>query len=282
MPNGGISLLPEEMREKEKQELEKKVPEKKGRPELYVPEAVAPAAEPEAIKPEAAEPVKEEEIEKEEVIPYKPKPRPKEEEPLPAAKPPIPPRRGLRVSLIPEERIEKRINVTMRKIIVVVIVVVEVLAIAAAWFIISSQTDSKNQKLAQLEQSISQLNADISAVRDQQQELLLFEKKLASISDLLDQHVYTSKIFEFLEKNTLPNVWYSSYISTSDGQVALNANARDLETAARQIAHFETLDQIQKLSANSFQAKISDAGYTEGVTFDLQIIFALDFLLKSE
>lgn len=280
MPNGGISLLPEDMREKEKQELEQGVLQKKEKPELYIPERAPEAPEVPEVKPAPAPPKSAEPKKPERILPYKPRPR--TGAPPPPVKPPLPPRRGLQVSLIPEETVEKRINTGLRKTMLAVIVVIEVIILAVVWFFVNAQTDARRRQIADFDKSIQDSKSQIEQVRGEQKDLLIFEKKLASMSDLLASHVYTSKMFEFLEKNTVPDVWYESYISTSDAQVSLAVNAKNMQVAAEQIAHLEGLAEIEQINVNSFQTRLTDRGQVANVGFDMQVIFTTDFLLKSE
>jgi len=287
MPNGGISLLPEEMRKKEQEELEREALEENKKPEFYIPEKGGkPAKEPEikatpsrsgesrSVPAKKFTPVKEE---KREVrIPYKPGPRTSDAPP----KPPIPPRKKLRVSLIPQEKAEKGPNTKLRKIVLAVLILLEIVLIVVLVFFVRTQIDLKTQEEQALSQSVESLKSEIESMRLEQQDLWIFEKKLAAMSTLLDGHVYTSKILKFLEKNTLPNVWYSSYISSEGGKVVLEVNAKDMETAAKQIAHFQTFEEIEEANVNSFHTRSAEDGGGGEVGFEMQIIFKQGYLLN--
>ncbi|MBU0648503.1 hypothetical protein KJ969_00080 [Patescibacteria group bacterium] len=290
MPNGGISLLPEEMRKKEQEELEREALENKEKPEFYIPEKGGkPAKEPEIkptpplsgeLEPAPAKgfaPVREEKTEVR--IPYKPGPRRAD---APPAKPPIPLRKKLQVSLIPPERTERGPSTKLRKIAFVVLLLLEIILIGALFLFIRAQVDSSTREKLALDQSIESLKSEIDSVRLEQQDLWIFEKKLAAMSTLLPGHVHASKILKFLEKSTLPDVWYSSYISSEGGKVVLEVMAKDMETAAEQIAHLQTFEEIAEINVNSFQARPLEDGGAGEVSFDMQIIFRPEFLLSIE
>jgi len=286
MPNGGISLLPEEMRGKEEEELKSKEEEKEEKHELYVPgkEKGAQGAEglelgtlPTPTPPKSAPPP----IEKKEkkavpIVPYKRRPEGAPEPPKPTA---APPKRALRVSLIPEEEEEKKLNIGARKITLGVMVGIMAALIAAGAFLIWSGTNAKQAEIDKINQDIAGVRAQLDALKQQEAELYTFEKKLEMVEDITLNHVYTTKIFEFLENNTLADVWYDAYLSSSEGKVNLSANTSDLLTAAKQITHFEKQEELMKVEVNNFQTTLNDFNQVTGVGFEVQLIFNDGFLL---
>lgn len=292
MPNGGISLLPEEMRKKEEEELERKEKAPEKRPELYVPGKQEGPKEPESVgigAPPAAPPKVEEPTpppvapkkEPEEVAPFKKRPQKDRPEP-PKRKGPTPPKRALRVSLIPEEVPEEKINIKGRKIALVVIVFVELIILGGGAMFLSTAIESKNAQINQFDSDIQATKQQLTSLRNEQKDLYLFEEKLNVMGELLDGHIYTSRVFSFLEAHTLPDVWYESYISTSDGVVNLRAKTSELKTAAKQIAHIDAQEEVMEVNVNNFQTNINELGQIIDASFEIQIIFQEGFLLETE
>jgi hypothetical protein len=291
MPNGGISLLPEEMRKKEEEEFARKETTPKKRPELYVPGKQEGPKEPESIGGPTAGPPKpkpptppppEPRKEPEEIVPFKQRPKQARPEP-PKRKVPPPPKRSLRVSLIPEEIPEKKaINIKGRKIALAVIVVIEIIILGGGAMFLSTAIESKNTQINQIDQDIQAVQQQLAGLREEQKDLYIFEEKLNVIDDLLAGHIYTSKVFNFLEAHTLPDVWYESYISTSDGVVNLRAKTSDLKIAAKQIAHIEAQEEVGEVNVNNFQTNVNELGQIIDASFEMQIIFQDGFLLVTE
>jgi len=296
MPDGGISLLPEEMRKQEEEELKEKAPVPPDRPELYVPGKQSGPAEPKSFgigqrpptppaepprAPAPPAPAPEKKPESEEIVPFKQRPKQPRPEP-PKRQAAAAPKRSLRVSLIPEEVPEKKINIRGRQITLVVIVVLEVIVLGAAAFLFQNGINSKNKEIGKIDTDIMAIKTQLSDLQDQQKELYLFEDKLNVMNQLLAGHVYTSHVFTFLEEHTLPDIWYKSYISTKQGSVSLSVATSDLKTAARQIAHLEMQPEVLSINVNNFQTEIDDLGQILGATFEMQIIFNEDFLLAAE
>jgi|GEM_PF-4974815 len=291
MPDGGISLLPEEMREAEEEELKSKPAKREKPPELYVPGKKPGAPDLESVKPGGPAPQPPKPQPPKPPPPQKPKPQetvaPYKKKQTPGAPPPQQfvkpaPKRSLQVSLIPEEVKEKKLNVKARKIGLGVIAAIVLLIIGGAYFYMMTVISSREGAMANTEKEIEAVKADIGALREANPDLYLYEQKLKAGPELLAHHIYTSKIFEFLEKNTLPEVWYASYISTDDGQVTLEAISKDLSMAGKQVAQLRDLEELGMINVNNFQTEIDDLGQVVGTVFDLQLNFVEGFLLPSE
>lgn len=308
MPNGGISLLPEEMRKKEEEELRKREQAGQNRPELYVPGKQLGSQEPRSIgidqpdlpaerppKPTPAEDMSSHQAPKppsppsskptenqEEIVPFKQ--RSSQARPTPPHKKqsPVAPKRSLRVSLIPEEKEEKTINVKRRKIGLMVLVVFEIIIMSVGMVFLQSAIASKNDQIKKIDSDIVAVKAQLNDLQNQEKDLYAFEEKLNVMGELLENHVYTSRIFTFLEAHTLPKVWYSSFISTDKGIVTLRASADNLKSAAKQISHIETQPEVFQINVNNFQTNINDLGQIVNATFEMQIIFNEDFLTTVE
>ena len=124
--------------------------------------------------------------------------------------------------------------------------------------------NSREGEMVSTEAQIDKVKGDIAALRNENPDLYLYEQKLDAAPELLDGHIYTSKIFEFLEKNTLPDVWYTSYISTDDGQVTLEAVSKDLKVAGKQVAQLRDLEDLNIINVNNFQTDVDDLGQIVG------------------
>ena len=291
MPNGGISLLPEEMRKKEEEELEKREQAAEKRPELYVPGKQEGPKEPKSFGvgqppkqvPKApTPPIQKPQAKPEAIAPFKQRPKQARPTPPPRKQAPPAPKRSLRVSLIPEETEEKTINIKGRKIGLTITVVIEIIILGAGMFFLQSAIASKNDQINKIGSDIDAVKTQLNDLRTQEQDLYVFEEKLNVMGDLLDSHIYSSKIFSFLEAHTLPDVWYPAYISTDEGVVTLRASTSNLKTAAKQIAHIKAQEEVFQINVNNFQTNIDDLGQIIDSTFEIQIIFNEDFLITNE
>lgn len=100
-------------------------------------------------------------------------------------------------------------------------------------------------------------------------ELVILSEQLSSARNIIKNHLLTSGVFEFLEKNTHPKVAYSSISYSSDSKTMyLAARAASYVVLARQISIFEASPVVSKVFFGGL--KIEKDG---GVGFSLNIEF---------
>jgi hypothetical protein len=89
---------------------------------------------------------------------------------------------------------------------------------------------------------------------------LEYKKKIDSFNSIIGGHRTTSGAFNFLEDNTLPNVWYSSIsILETKSEISLTGEASTMEVLSHQIQLFEqSTDQVKNV--NVLSSKMSEQG----------------------
>lgn len=77
--------------------------------------------------------------------------------------------------------------------------------------------------------------------KQEEKEVLNYQKKINDFSSLLKNHQFTSNVFSFLEAQTIPNVWYKQFnLNAKNSEVQISGEAEDMDALARQIAVFES------------------------------------------
>lgn len=112
-------------------------------------------------------------------------------------------------------------------------------------------------------------------------QILSIFQKLDAGKSLLANHVFTSSVFDFLEKNTHPKVAYSSigYASESH-RIDLSAAAGSYAVLARQISVFESSPMVKQVTFGGLSlAQKGEAG--NFVKFNLAITFKPELIKLS-
>lgn len=94
------------------------------------------------------------------------------------------------------------------------------------------------------QQELAFLNTQIESFRSLQNAVTETNTTLKAIDDLLNQHIYWSNWFSFLEKYTLPDVYYTEFTGNSSGTMNLTAVTDDYETVTQQINAFRAAGGI--------------------------------------
>jgi len=110
-----------------------------------------------------------------------------------------------------------------------------------------------------------------------------FEKKLTYAKLLLDKHIYWTSFFNFLERNTLTDVYYGNFDGDNSGSYSLNAKAKDFKSLARQVEIFRANALVKEAGASGGDYSGSEGGSkspsgknisdkTAGIDFQIKLI----------
>ena len=134
-----------------------------------------------------------------------------------------------------------------------------------SYFILTSLEKKSENILSKLEEALSKgKTPEMSSL---EKENLNEQKKIESISPLIEKHVFPSKVFEFFERNTLPQVFFSEInLNSLNSTASLSGECDSFLTLGQQLAIFEKEPLIEKVDLT--QASITKTG---------EIEFSLDF-----
>ncbi|MBI3274280.1 MAG: hypothetical protein HYZ69_03995 [Candidatus Colwellbacteria bacterium] len=135
---------------------------------------------------------------------------------------------------------------------------------------------SQENKLANLENDIT--NLEQKRNKQAEQNILVFDKQSAMLSDLLSKHPYWTTGFSKVEGLLQNQVQFDSLTaSTTDDKIDFKAVAANYSTIARQIASFLSDESVEDITLN----KVSTL--TNGrLEFSMQILFNKNKFLKNK
>ena len=134
--------------------------------------------------------------------------------------------------------------------------------IAIKVYLQSQKIDEINRQM--IESGFYQQKTDERMVLD-------YKKKIDDYNSILGNHKISSNIFDFIEKNTLPKIWFSNFdLSQPANSINLSGEADDMETLGRQIQVFEKKqDFVKKIKV--FSSQIEPTGkvrFTLNISLD--------------
>ena len=134
-----------------------------------------------------------------------------------------------------------------------------------------------------LENKLVSLDAEIAALEQKRnrqagQNILVFNKQLSMLSDLLNKHSYWTTAFSKIEGLTQSQIQFDSLTATmADNRVDFKATAANYTTIARQIAAFLSDESITDINLSKVNT------LTNGrLEFTMQIYFNRSKFLQSK
>lgn len=96
---------------------------------------------------------------------------------------------------------------------------------------------------AGLDGQIGQLASEVS--QQDRQAFVVFYSQLVNLKGLLASHTYSTKAFDFLEKYTLPQIYFTSAkVRPSGGNVELQGAASSVDGLVSQLAVFDAAPEL--------------------------------------
>ena len=138
-------------------------------------------------------------------------------------------------------------------------------------------------KAQSLDTNISQVNSDISKIKSKADEALAYKDKSAEVSKLLNDHIYWTNFFNWLERNTLSTVKFANFAGKTDGSYSLNASALSYSEVSWQIKAFLNDPIVKKAdvsNVDSIMSKDKTKTGLQGVSFNLNLEINPDIFKK--
>ncbi len=183
----------------------------------------------------------------------------------------------LEVNLI---RDEVRISFDWNKNISILMVVIFITGffVAEIYFGLDWWEKQELIKAQSLNDNISQVNREMSKIKAAADEALAYKDKSAQVSRLLNDHIYWSNFFNWLEKNTLSTVKYDSFGGDALGTYSLNAKALSYAEVSWQVKAFLSNQYVKKVEV----ATVSSAAKDKKTNATPSVNFSLNFTLNPD
>ena len=134
-----------------------------------------------------------------------------------------------------------------------------------AYFTLSSLEKSLEKDIQELTDKISQ--GKTAEVITLEKEILAYKKKIDDISPYIEQHILSSQVFDFLEKNTHPRIFFSKVtLSPKPSRVLLSGLCDSFLTLGQQFMILDEAPQVKSVGLNNIF--LAEKG---GIEFDLQM-----------
>ncbi|MBU0722034.1 hypothetical protein KKA93_01070 [Patescibacteria group bacterium] len=126
---------------------------------------------------------------------------------------------------------------------------------------------AQTKKFAELEQNIAEEEAGVK-------EIVGFQARLKTVSQIFAQHLYWTNFFNFLEDNTIKDVYFINFDSDTSGNYIMNALATDYNGIAEQVNIFKNNKKITAVEAEGGHLVAGDDKNKSLVSFILNFTVA--------
>ncbi|MCX6721879.1 MAG: hypothetical protein NTY04_01680 [Candidatus Staskawiczbacteria bacterium] len=133
------------------------------------------------------------------------------------------------------------------------------------YFIFSAKNNQQRKEIQNVIASIAMQGT--AKQKQQEQDVINYRNKINDFSNLLKNHEFASNAFAFIEKQTMPNVWFKQInLDEGNATIQLSGEANSMDTFSRQVAIFESNKYIKNLGTLN-----SSLGGSAKVDFNIYI-----------
>lgn len=151
---------------------------------------------------------------------------------------------------------------------------------AVGWYVIEMYQSQLSKSDKETDQLISQTEAEINLfIADKNQAENQLEKTPA-LAFLLDDQVHWRSLFDALEKSLVSNVYYTNFSITVDDRLMISARATNFAEASDQLQKLQTVNFVESVEVISI-AQVSMADNDEPhIVFDMLVKLRSDNLFE--
>lgn len=130
-----------------------------------------------------------------------------------------------------------------------------------------------SSKITDIDNKLGELNSQISA--KDKEDFINSYSQLANLKNILNKHVFTSKIFPLLEKVTHQRVYFNDFsFKMADRKLILNGTAESYGVLSEQLAAFDGEPTIENYILNQSKADGSAAQFKVTLTLSPNLFLA--------
>ncbi len=84
--------------------------------------------------------------------------------------------------------------------------------------------------------------------KEEEKQVINYQKKILDFSDLLENHEFASHVFAFMQKQTMPNAWFKQFLlDKKNNTVKLSGESDSMDAFSRQVTIFENNEYVKNI-----------------------------------
>ena len=162
---------------------------------------------------------------------------------------------------------KKKLGIPTWSIVAVGLCLILLLGLTASYFYFWLKIKNISQGIQKKEAEFVYLG---EAIQTEQEKLLSSKQKIDDFGGLIAEHRNILALFEFLEKTSLSNVWFSDFsFSGEEGKISVSGKTDNLITLEQQTFVLKQQSAVKNLDITGVSIDAEEGiGFTFTITFD--------------
>lgn len=148
--------------------------------------------------------------------------------------------------------------------------IVVLLAVVLTFFILNRSFKRTEVSLKNLEETLSREKTPAEV--NLEKETIVWQKKIKDFSQILEQHLYPSKAFDFLGEISHPKAWFKQFnLDLKESKIVVSGETESFTTLGQQLLILEGKPLIKNFTLSSLSiGKKGKVDFTLNISLDAQ------------
>jgi len=154
-----------------------------------------------------------------------------------------------------------------------------VLIIAGSWVYLDMEEKKIEEGISSAAGNVAAKQTEIINLKKEMSSIDGLREKMKAAKNIIDNHIYWTNFFSYLEKNTLPGVYYSEFSGDLSGEYAIPAGTGEFRNFISQMENWQQENEYT-IAATSGGAEVNQSGKEDAVSFELELKVNPEIFLK--
>lgn len=128
--------------------------------------------------------------------------------------------------------------------------------------------------------NLTELSSELRQIKEETNEALVFQDKLNKVAYLLNNHIYWTNFFDYLEDNTLEGVKYTQFSGNLSGEYSLDTIASNYPLIGKQSNKYLESENVSSAVVSS--ASLQEIKDEENDVVNSFVVFTTDLTINPE
>lgn len=175
------------------------------------------------------------------------------------------------ISFIPEKIIITPKVVKEKKIQLAIFIFLALIIVFSLYLFANFLIEKKTKEIRLLKEELKSIKEENANFYNLLKDISHLERNVSYAEKLFKKHPHFTNLLSFLEKYTLPEVYYQDLSVDLSGKITLPAVAKNLSSMVKQLVVFQSIDEVEEVKFSGFNFLEEREG-ERPVSFQIQLI----------
>lgn len=157
--------------------------------------------------------------------------------------------------------------------VAVVFAILSLVVLGSAYWGLDTQKKQEEAILIQYKERLAAIENMINKIAESNKETEIVKQKVNIASTILDNHIYWTNFFKFLEENSIPEVVYKDFNGDTTGNYTLSVSAKSFADVTKLVRAMKSNSLVKNVWVDSASNSRDSVGFTLNISIDPSVFY---------